>query len=429
MKRWAKIREWSRVFSEYAIAQAAIQLLGVLAGLWLVNLLPVREYALYTLALSILTFLSIFSDLGISSALVYFRRETRSAQAPFTPYVRAALALRRGLLAIGALAGLTFMLIIGPDRGFRTSELIVVGAVLIAAVWIQVGASIALLQLRLEGLYRASYLAEFLGNALRLLGVAAMWLATAPLAWLAMLTGAAGSLVVGIFAGRNVPRIEDAPSGNAVPSGPTPIHGIVRYMLPMSLSAAYFSIQGPLTVWLSAYFAGTNSIAEVGALGRLGIIFSLVSGFMGTVLIPRLSAVTDDAHYLRRYLQCWAVLLPFGIGVIALAYVVPNWLLLLLGNAYSDLADGLLLIAASAALNTWGGYIVAINNARGWVRHQPAVLAIFATIQVSLIMVLNLSSTIGVLYYGLLSSMAGLILQFAINMAGFLKPAWVNTQR
>ena len=109
MKRWAKIREWSRLFSEYAAAQAVIQLLGVLAGLWLVNLLPVREYALYTFALSIFTFLSVFSDLGVISALLFFRRETRTASAPFAPYVRAAYTVRYGLLALGACAGLAFM--------------------------------------------------------------------------------------------------------------------------------------------------------------------------------------------------------------------------------------------------------------------------------------------------------------------------------
>src|SRR5207249_365382 len=82
----ARITEWSRLFGEYATAQAVIQLLGLLAGLWLVNLLPVREYALYTFGLSILTFLSVFSDLGATSALVFFRRETRVAQVPFFPY-------------------------------------------------------------------------------------------------------------------------------------------------------------------------------------------------------------------------------------------------------------------------------------------------------------------------------------------------------
>ena len=188
----------------------------------------------------------------------------------------------------------------------------------------------------------------------------------------------------------------------------------------MSPSAAYFSIQGPLTVWLSAYFAGTQSVAEVGALGRLGLIFGLLSGFIGAVLIPRLSVVTDDAHYLRRYLQFWLVLAAFGAGVVALALAVPHWLLWLLGDAYSGLRDGVLVVAVTAVLTSWGGYVVGINNARGWVRLQPVAVAIFAAIQVTLVAVLDLSSTIGVLYYGLWSSLAGLLLQATINVVGFL---------
>jgi hypothetical protein len=288
---------------------------------------------------------------------------------------------------------------------------------------------VALLQLRLEGLYRASYVAEMCGNAMRLAAVAAMWLATAPLAWLAMLSGAAGGLVTHILAGRNVPRADESPQVGAPVANRKPIEGIARYVLPAALSAAYFSIQAPLTVWLSAYFAGTQSVAEIGALGRLGLIFGLLSGFTGTVLIPRLSVVTDDSHYLRRYLQFWAVLIAFGAGVVVLAFVVPEWLLFLLGNAYSGLASGVLLVAISSVLSTWGGYAVGINNARGWVRHQPAAVTIFALLQISLIGILDLSTTIGVLYYGVWSNLAGLLLQAGINATGFLRPHWVAVQR
>jgi hypothetical protein len=343
--------------------------------------------------------------------------------------VRAALRFRHGLLLLGACAGLTFMTIVGRDRGFGAVEIAIIGAVLVVAVWIQVGASVALLQLRLEGLYRASYVAEMCGNAMRLVAVAAMWLATAPLAWLAMLSGAAGGLVTHILAGRNVSRADEAPRVSASATDRKPIEGIARYVLPAALSAAYFSIQAPLAIWLSAYFAGTDSVAQVGALGRLGIIFGFLSGFMGTVLIPRLSVVTDDAHYLRRYLQCWALLLPFGVGMIAIAYLVPDWLLLLLGNAYRGLDNGVMLIAISSVLTTWGGYLVGINNARGWVRQLSYIVAIYALVQVFLVMGLDLSTTIGVLYFGLWSSLAGLILQIGINAAGFLKPAWVAVRK
>jgi len=427
MSFWARFRQWSRLFSEYAAAQVLIQALGILGGLWLVNLLPVREYALYTFALSIFAFLSVFSDLGVGSALLFFRRETRAAGGAFAPYVRAAYKVRYALLAVGLCAGLAFMATIGPERGFAEAEIAAIAVMLVAAVWAQVGSSVASLQLRLEGQYRGSYLAEACANAVRLLIVAAMWLASAPLAWLAMLSGAAGAL-----ASRTVATVALRRAGHALPAasprayGHAPLKDIVRYLLPMSLSAAYFSIQGPLTVWLSAYFAGTRTVAEVGALGRLGLLFGLLSGFMSAVLIPRLAAVTDDAHYLRRYLQFWVVLAVFGSGVVLLAWAVPDWLLWLLGDAYAGLGTGVLLVAASAVLASWGGYVVGINNARGWVGLQPAAVAIFAATQVWLIMVLDLSSTVGVLYYGLWSSLAGLLLQVVINVAGFIKLARVS---
>jgi len=427
MASWSKLREWSRLFSEYAIAQAAIQVLGVLAGLWLVNLLPVREYALYTFALSIFAFLSVFSDLGVGGALLFFRRETRASGTAFGPYVSAAYKIRYALLAAGLCAGLVFMVAIGPDRGFSYAEIVAVAAVLVVAAWAQVGSAVVVLQLRLEGLYRGSYLAEACGNAARLAVVAAIWLVATPLAWLAMISGASGALASRAVATRALRRAGHVIRHDPVQEdGRVPLESVVRYVLPQSLSAAYFSIQGPLTVWLSAYFAGTQSVAEVGALGRLGLIFSLLSGFMGAVLIPRLSAVTDDAHYLRRYLQFWMVLAAFGVCVIALALAVPHWLLWLLGDAYAALGDGVLVVAVTAVLTSWGGYVVGINNARGWVRLQPVALVLFAATQIALIVALDLTSTIGVLYYGLWSGLVGLLLQAVINMAGFLGIAWVG---
>lgn len=418
-----RLRRWIGLASEYTAAQAVVQLLGIASGLWLVNLLPVREYALYTLGLSIFTFLTVFSDLGVSNALLYFRRESRIARIAFAPYVDAAYRLRYGLVIVGACIGLGFLVVVGHHRGFGVTEIVAVGAALVAAVWVQIGSSLGVLQLRLEGQYRESYAAEIVGNAARLLGVAAMWLASAAYAWLGMLAGALGSFLTSLVARRRI-----AP-GDQTGTATKPMAGIVQYILPTSLNAAYFSIQAPITVWLSAFFAGTQSIAEVGALGRLGAIFAVVSGFVGAVLIPRLSSITDDSHYLRRHLQSASALVAFGAALLAFAWAVPNWLLLLLGAEYSALADELLVVAAGAVLSTWGGYLVGINNARGWVRRQPAALAVFALTQLALVMVLDLSTTSGVLYFGLWSALVGLLLQAAINAIGFLHAPAVAVQR
>lgn len=425
MNRWARLRNLSRLVSEYTAAQTLIQLLGLAAGLLIINLLPVREYALYALALSVLAFLSVFSDLGLSGALLYFRRETRKTRSRFAPYVVAALRIRRGLLLAGAVVAVTFIFIVGSGRGFDLGELAAVNIVMIAAVWMQISATIGLINLRLESMYRESYLAEFMGNAVRLAGVGAMLAASLFHAWIAMLPSLAGSIATSAMARRSL-NVADEPSGPDVPAAALPYRELARYILPTSVGAAYYSIQAPLVVWLSAVFSGTETIAEVGALGRLGILMGLASGFMGTVLFPRLSVVTDDALYLRRYLQSWAILIAFSVLVVGAAVAVPEWFLWLLGSSYRDQSEGFILVTLTSVLGTWGGYVVSVSSARGWVRHHARLVALYAGIQVILIVSLDLNSTEGVLRFGLLSSIAGLIMYLIINVIGFLRPAWVE---
>ena len=60
----AGVHRWTRILGTYFSAQALTQLAGMLAGLLLVRYLPVREFALYTLASSMLTLVAMSSELG-----------------------------------------------------------------------------------------------------------------------------------------------------------------------------------------------------------------------------------------------------------------------------------------------------------------------------------------------------------------------------
>jgi O-antigen/teichoic acid export membrane protein len=419
-------RAWtlSRLATEYGAAQVASQALSLAAGLLVVNLLPVREYALYALALSVLSFLSVFSDLGLGGALVFFRREARKLHKDFAPYLLAALRMRRLLLLAGGAAGLALVLKLGHDRAFGVGQLLVVSALMIATVWSQIAGGIAVVALRLESRYRESYLVELAGNVTRLavLGAVALSLAMRQ-AWGAMMAGLAGASVQAALALRRC-----GPQAGGTPAR-LPYNELLRYVLPSSASALYYAVQAPLVVWLSAAFSGTETIAEVGALGRLGAIMGLASGFIGAVLMPRLAAVTDDALYLRRYLQGWGALLAFSCGVLGVAFAAPDAFVWLLGDAYRHQTRGFEIVAVTAVLTTWGGYVVGVSNARGWVRHHARVVLAYAALQFALIVRLDLGSTEGVLMFGLYSAIAGLAMHLAINAIGFLRPGWVETRR
>lgn len=422
---YARLRRWAGLVSDYAIAQAAVQGLGLAAGLVLVNIMPVREYAFYTLALSIVSFISIASDLGVSNALLYFRRETRIAQTPFPPFVASALQMRRILLLAASGIATPFFWHAAAGQGFAAFEILATLAALLAAVWFQVHASVYLLLLRLAYAYRTSYVAETAGNACRLAGAIAMGLLSVTAAWLGVLIGALGGLLTLRVSRRTHALLSPSDIGGVGRNDKTHAQAILRYVVPTLASTLYFALQGPLMVWLSSYFGSAENIAEVGALGRMSVLFGMLLGFANAVVLPRLAGVTDEPTYLRRCLACWALLVPVGLGLLAAAAAAPHWLLWLLGANYAGLEKELLLVVLTASINLWGGFAVAVNNARGWVRWQSVVLVPYVVAQLALVMVLDLSTTYGVLLFGLWSAITGTALAVATNVIGFYRPGHV----
>jgi O-antigen/teichoic acid export membrane protein len=415
-----RLLRWGKILSAYLSAQAVTRLAGIAAGLILVNVMPVGEYALYTLAMSVLTFFVFVTDLGATSSLLYFNREAARTGESFSPYVDAVLSLRRGAFMVGAPLVLAIFALVATKRGFDTRAALLAGAAIVIAVWFQMLSTVRVLVLRLADRYGRSYVADGAGEFTRLLGVAAMAVARALAGWLGVVVSAAGSAAGAIAAGPVARRSRE---------GRRPLglfrRRILHYLLPTVPSAAYFAVQGPLVVWLAATFGGTRNIAEVGALGRLGLIVGVFSSLSSIVFLPRLAVITDDGLYLRRFLQFGAFLVLLGGSLIALAAAFPDVLLLLIGPNYAGLHAGLLIVIGSSALTLLGGYLVGVNMARSWTRWQSAATGLLACTQVIAVLLLPLTDTVGVLTFGLVTSAVGVLTQCLIAGFGLTRPELV----
>jgi hypothetical protein len=196
--------------------------------------------------------------------------------------------------------------------------------------------------------------------------------------------------------------------------------------LPTLPSALYFAFQAPLVIWLAAAFGQARTIAEVGALGRLGLIVGLFSGLAGVVFLPRLARLADERLYFQRYLQFGALLAAVAVALLAVAWAAPGPFLWLLGERYAGLGRELLLVVAGAGLALLDGYGVAINMARSWTRWQAPALVVLLAVQATAIAVLPLSTAYDVLLFGLLTRTVGVISQITINLVGFARPSWVS---
>lgn len=413
------ISRWVRILAAYLTAQTLTQLAGIAAGLLFVNFMPVREFALYTLAFSVVNFFNFVTDLGSTTSLVYFFHRSRKEGSDPGPYVRAVLSLRHAAFALGVTGVLLAFPRLAGIKGYGLPEALLATAGIVLCVWFQISQSLRVLVLRLTDRYGPSYRAEMAGGLTRLALAAALVASALLKSWLGILSSAVGSAVA-TFVARPAADTPDAQE-DLRPYR----RSVVRYLLPTLPSALYFSVQAPLTVWLAATFGATRNIAEVGALGRLGLLVGIFSTLSGVVFLPRLARIADDRLYRRRCLQFGAALAGVALTMLAAAALAPGLFLLLLGKHYAGLRHELLLVVAGAGFSLLDGYVVSVNLARSWTRWQGLAVGSLVAVQAALVATLPLSTTAGVLTFNLLGSAAALAGQLAILTVGFTRPAWV----
>ncbi len=419
-----RLKRWAKALSAYFTTQTLTQLAGIGAGLLFINFMPVREFALYTLAFSVITFFTFLSDLGSTSSLLHFFRQSKASGEDFGNYFAAVLSLRRAVFLLGAVSVAVAFPWIAHAKGFRWSESLPATAGIALCVWFQLNAALRVLALRLADRYGQSYRAEIAGGVTRLLIACVLVLAGWLVAWLGVLTSAVASGLTTLLA-RDPAAVPHSPRAAGRDLAPYR-RQVVRYLLPTLPSALYFSIQGPLVVWLSATFGSTRTIAEVGALGRLSLVVGLFSSLTGVVFLPRLARIADERLYLERYFQCFAFLALVVLALLAAAAVAPGVFLFVLGPKYRGLHRELLLLVLSSGLALLDGYTLGINTARSWNRWQAAALVGLFAVQATAIALLPLHTTWNVLLFNVFTAGTGLLSQVAMNVCGFLKPRWVH---
>ncbi len=422
-----RLRRWVGILSAFFTAQGLVQLAGIAAGLLLVRTLPVREFALYNLALSVTTFFIFLSDLGSTGSLVHFFHRAAREGEEWTPYLSAVLSLRRAGFLLGAAAVAVAFPHAAAAKGYGRAEIVLSLAAILFAVWFQIGAAVRVLALRLSDRYGASYRAEVIGAVLRLLLTAAMVVSALLQAWIGVLASALGTAATSLLAGRWL-AVRGAPQGSTETDLRPYRRRVLRYMLPTLPSALYFAVQGPLIIWLAATFGDTRNIAEVGALTRLGLVVGMFSTLSGVVFLPRLARIADERAWRARYFQFGGALSAIALALLAGAALFPEALLWVLGEKYSGLHRELVLVVAGAGLTLLGGYAVSVNLARAWTRWETAAVAVLILAQASLVAVLPLRTTSGVLLFNLGTAAVGLALQLAVTWTGFVRPQWVRWQ-
>jgi O-antigen/teichoic acid export membrane protein len=436
--RWARIgdmfrdrdlhgraSQWGRLLSAFVTVQVVNQVLALGTGLLLVRSASKEAFALYAVATSVLTFFTTASDLGATGGLLHFFRRSRQGLGSFAASVAAVRQLRRVAFAVGAPIAVAVFVALAVRQRFAPWTVVSCAAIMVLGVACQISTSIHLEVRRLRGQLSAAYRAEVAGNVTRL--AATVGLAAA--GFLAVAAGgptALAATVLGTTVAMSLARSAPEPAGRAEIGAAK--QDLLGYLAPTLPSALYFSVQGPIVTWLSATFGSTAQIAEVGALGRLSMLVSILSPLPSVLLLPRLAHITDEPLYWRRATQFGLLFVGLLSPFVVMALVLPQPFLALLGSHYRGLSRELPLAMASTAMGVFGGYLVGLTRARGYTRWDSYAMGALAVFQVLLLMAVSLSTVTGVLVFSLGTACFGSLLQILIIRAGRRKdaPVWAG---
>ena len=136
---------------------------------------------------------------------------------------------------------------------------------------------------------------------------------------------------------------------DALPPTAQHLAALRKFAIPLVPGAIYYMAQGQISTLLLTVFGQTTSIAEVGALGRLGQILGLLMMLNGFVILPNLARVNQRNEFILHGARLIALFVVVGGMTLLSTFVVPEWWLYLLGGNY-DHSGEFLPLAMSGSL-------------------------------------------------------------------------------
>jgi O-antigen/teichoic acid export membrane protein len=403
--------KWAPILVQFAFIQAVVQALGFAAGLLIVRTLPKREYAFYTIGNTMLGTILVLADSGISSALMAIGGRVWQDGQRLGSLLNTAFQLRRQLAALTLLVVVPVLIWLLAQNG--ASRLTIAGLVVavLAGSGLELITSIYAVALRLRSEIRQIQ-KQAMASALVKLAIVGIALFIFMNAVIAIVSVVIGYAVQFAMLRRWVHRTVD----RSAPADPIMRSQIVSVLKKQAPHSIYYCLQGQITVWLISIFGNAESVANVGALGRLAVVFALLSSITAEVVLPAFARIQSLHHLRRRYFQIVAGY--FGVSVLSVAAVAlfPRQILSVLGHQYSGLHAEGFLMAACAVVSTTAGLLWAINSARAWIVHPAFLIPCTIVVQVATISFLDLATVKGVLLFTMYSWVPSIVLSLRLAM-------------
>jgi hypothetical protein len=162
-----------------------------------------------------------------------------------------------------------------------------------------------------------------------------------------------------------------APSPVAAGTHRAGLWDFIRRQAPNSI---YYCVLGQISVWLVGLFGSVERVAEVGALGRLAALFTLIGTVLGAMVVPYFARASSAREMVSAFVALNGFFALLSVVLVAASLVWPHALLWILGKQYGGLVKELPWMVVASALSAWSSGLYGVGAARGWI--VPSLLMI-----------------------------------------------------
>src|SRR2546430_4691824 len=405
----------ARRIGSYAVVQVIGQIIAFSSGILLVRWLPQREYAYFTIANAMQATLMLLADIGVSIGLISIGGRVWQDRHRFGELINTGLAVRKKLAAVAAIIVAPILYAMLARNGASSLYTLLLIAFVLDGLSIQVSVDIFSVVPRLRSDIGQIQKIDFTCAIVRLLLILGLvYLFTT--AGLAVAIASATFFLQYFLLRAYAAKVVDLKANENAEDR----REMVRLIKKLAANALFYCFQGQITVFLISFFGRhAASVAEVGALGRLAMIFTVLMNILTNIFVPAFARCHAKRKLHWLYIGIVGAVILFSSAVIAGAAFFPEQFLFVLGHRYAHLHRELLLLVAFAVVSALAGTLCLLNASKAWITGAWLYIPLTLATQVALIPFTDFSSVSGVLIFNLISAAPSVALKLALSYRGF----------
>ncbi len=406
---YSKVLAWGKLIAITGSAQVIIQALGFVGGILVIRLLPTHEYALYTLANTMLGTMTVLADGGISAGVMAQGGKVWQDKGKLGAVLVTGLDLRKKFAVASLVISVPvlFLLLRHHNASWLMTGLVVIS--IVPAFYSGLSSTIFQLPLKLRQDIAPLQKNQVLSSVARLV-LLTLTMFIFPWSFIAVLA----SGIPQIWANIRLQKISSVYadwSQSPDDEVKKDVIYVVKRLLP---GALYYCLSGQISIWLISLFGSTEAVAQIGALGRLAMMLALFNILFNTLITPRFARLSGEKMVLlKRFIYYHLGLMLLTVAMLAFVWKMPAEILWVLGKDYANLEKELFLSIMGACINLIAGLSFALLTSRGFAINPFISIPVSLVSVVFGVTVMEVSSIQGVLWFNIFISSIQLLMNSA----------------